>query len=538
MADFSRKTRELNRSTTLQSGYVPEQDPFALVSTLDGTRLRIPAHQIPKSSPYVNSNLYRYAASGNYTNILNTGGGVQVFLTRGSGSGPLAGPMFLRMQVYNPNGATAAYFEPAPLWIHNIQYFTPSGAPISTQDGQGLWHNITENTSGDVMYEWEKAIVTDPSFGAGDPILPLQTANIYIPLIGDPLSCGKFLTAAMSGDLQVLINFLPAASFQLSGPACNLTNLTIDTLQGQLSEGSLNTLISQYKMGKHDWFYPYERVMTVTQNWNAGSQYQVQLNGIAGDVTFVRFALYPSLLGTDLASPVPISSFQFLNNAGEPISGMQVIEADFNRFILQPKYFKGRSSRRTKKYAFVWSKNMEGAQSLIMDGAKYGSYPFTNKESLIINTASAGTNEVVTLTPSSAPASGTFQLAWTNPDMGTIVSAPIAYNATAATIQSTINNLLNFTGTCTVTGTMATSVVVTFTGGGYQNRPLNADGFCLYVINSMLGVTYTMGVSSVVTTAGVNGITSGSSYTLKIWAYTSSIAHQLTDGSMETQNSG
>jgi len=539
MADFSRKTRDLNRSTTLQSGYVPEMDPFAMVSTLDGSRLRIPATQIPRTSPYENSNLYRYAASGNYTNILNTGGGLQIFLTRSSGSGPLTGPLYLRLQVFNPNGSTPAYFLPAPFWLQNIQYFTPSGAPVAVQDGQGIFHNITEVTETDNMFELEKAIITNPSFGKGDPILPLQTANIYIPLIGNPLSCGKFLIAATQGDFQVLCNFFAASVFQLSGPACNLVNATIETPQAQLSDTSLSTLIREYKLGKHDWFFPYERVMTLTQNWNASSSYQVPLSGLAGDMTFVRFGLYPSLTGLDLAAPVPISSFQFQNNAGEPISGMQVIESDFNRFVMQPQYFEGKASRRTKKYAYVWSKNSTGAMELLLKGTKYGSYPFTNKESLIINTAPAGTNEVVTITPSSAPASGTFQLCWTNPEMSTVISAPIAFNATAATIQSTINNLLNFTGSCTVTGTMATSVVVTFNGGGYQNRPLNADGFCLSVItNSLIGVTYTVGVSSVVTTPGVNGITSGSSYVLKIWGYTTSVGHQLTDGSVESQNSG
>jgi hypothetical protein len=200
-------------------------------------------------------------------------------------------------------------------------------------------------------------------------------------------------------------------------------------------------------------------------------------------------------------------------------------------------YFEGRASRRIRKYSYVWTKNQKGAQELIQKGAKYGSYPFTNKESLWLVTNPAGTNEVVTLTPTVAPTAGTFQLQWTNPDEGTVVSAPIAFNATAATIQSTINNLLNFTGTCTVTGTMATSVVVTFTGGGYQSRNLNADGYCLSVISAMTAATSCL-VSSVVTTAGVEGITNGGTYTLKIWAYTTSIGHQLTDGSIESQNSG
>jgi len=116
----------------------------------------------------------------------------------------------------------------------------------------------------------------------------------------------------------------------------------------------------------------------------------------------------------------------------------------------------------------------------------------------------------------------------------------LAWNATAATVQTAINNLPNFTGTCTVTGTgIGTGFTVTFSGGGYQNRPLNSEGFTLTVgSNSLIGTTYTVGVNTTLNTAGVAGITSGNSYVLKIWAYTTSIGHQLIDGTVDSQNSG
>ncbi len=539
MSDFARKTRELSRSTTLYYGYVPDIDPYANVAVLSGQRMRIPRYQIPKSSPFENANLYRYQASGNYTALLGTGGPMQVMLTRGMGSGPLVpNGVILRLQVYNPSASVPCYFLPLPLWIQTIQYFTPSGAPIAPQDGQGLWENIVESYDSDDWHMLQKALGANNAYSAGDPILPLQTATFYIPLIGNPLSCGKVLLAALAGDLQVLVNFFPPSTFQLSGGTCNLVNATIDTLQAQLGEQSLSNCIATYKMAQHDWFFPYERVMTINQNWNASSLYALPLVGIAGDVTFIRFCMYNTLTGLDLCDPVPITSFSFLNNAGELISGMNVIEEQFNRLYMQKDYFKGRASRRTKKYAYVWSNKVTGAQDLIANGTKYGAYPFTNKETLNITTAPAGTNEVLTFTPSSAPVSGTFQIMWTNPDIGAMTTPAIAYNATAATIQAAINTLINFTGTCTVTGTMATAVVVTFTGAGYQNRPMAADGFTMSIVNAMIGTTYTMGVGAVITTAGVPGITSGNSYILKIFAYTSSVGHQLTNGGIDTQNSG
>jgi hypothetical protein len=334
MTDFARKTKELNRSTTINSAYVPEADPFIKVAALSGERLCIPASQLPKSSPYENANLYRYQASGNISGMLGTGGGVQVYLTRGSGSGPLIYPgLILRMQVTNTDAVNTAFTLPVPLWLQNIQYFSPAGAPIAVQDGQGLWNNIIENMSSDDYYENQKGIGSDNSYMSGDPIRPLETRNLYVPLIGNPLTPGKALIAGLSGDFQILLNFLAPSYWQLAGSNLTLSNLTIDTFQAQLSETSLSSLITQYKMMKHDFFFPYERVQTVTQTWNTSSTYQIPLTGIAGDVSFIRFGLYPTLSGLNLAAPVGISQFQFQNNAGEPISGMNYIEGEFNRYV-------------------------------------------------------------------------------------------------------------------------------------------------------------------------------------------------------------
>jgi len=541
MADFAVKARDNNKSTTFKPGFVPDIDPFVPVETLDNAKLRIPRYQLPEVSPNENSNNFRYNASGNITGILGTGGPVQVFLTRGSGSGPLSGPFAIRMQVYNPSSTTAAYFIPAPQWFQYIQYFTPSGAPLATQDGQGLWNNLIEQLDDDDWTNLAPGLMSNKAYGPGLPILPLSTKNIYIPVIGNPLSPGKFAVPATKGDFQVLLQFFNPSVFQISGPTCTLNTLSLETPQSQLSEVSLSRLVKEYEAFKHSWFFPYERAMTVTQNFTAATQYQVPLVGIAGDVTLMRIAMYPSLSGQDLGNPVPITSFQVLNNSGAQITGMQVIESEYNREWQQTKWFKGRANRRNQKVAYLWSKHEDGAIDLIMYGRKYGSYTFTNKESLVLITGPAGTNEQVLINASSAPTSGFFQLQWTNPDMGmTCVTQTLAYNATAATVQTALNTLPNFTGTCTVTGTnIGTGFTVTFSGGGYQNRSLNSEGFCLSVgTNSLIGTTYTVGVNTTLNTAGVSGITSGNSYILKIWAYTTSIGHQLPDGTVDSQNSG
>jgi len=91
-------------------------------------KLRTPRYQLLENSPYENYNLYRSTASRNISGTLGTGDQREQRC-----------PTFdLRMLVYNPSSTVPAYFIPAPQWLQYIQYFTPSGVPVATQDGQGV----------------------------------------------------------------------------------------------------------------------------------------------------------------------------------------------------------------------------------------------------------------------------------------------------------------------------------------------------------------------------------------------------------------
>ncbi len=68
-------------------------------------------------------------------------------------------------------------------------------------------------------------------------------------------------------------------------------------------------------------------------------------------------------------------------------------------------------------------------------------------------------NEVQTITPSAAPASGSYKL-----NFGGSATALIAWDANAAAIQAAIRAALPGLDLVTVSGTLATAVVVTFAG--------------------------------------------------------------------------
>ena len=538
MTDFARKARELSKPVVLGSAFVPGPDPYANVAVLTGERMRVPATQVPKTNPMENSNVWRYTASGNYTNILQgNGGSVQVFLTRNSGTGPVSGPIVLRALVQNPDGALDTVCIPFLQWISSIVWYNESGAQISSQDGGGLWNNLIENTKQEDWTTLQKVVGSNNSYDKGDPLIHSTTTYYYPPLIGNPLSPGKFFIPGNVGDCYAVITFAPSANWLISGPSLNLTELTLEVPMAQLPEETLSGLITEYKMAKHDWFYPYERIQTVTQTWTAGNTYQIQTSAIAGNVVFMRMGLYKTLIGQDIGKPARIAFFWMTADGGAPITTQNQQEDYWNRYMTQRECFDGTASRRIKKYAWVFPKKKDAAMELIREGVSYPGYAFTNKENMYVTMASAGTNEIVTITPSSAPTSGTYQIGFSNPDVGIMWTAPLAFNATASTIQSAINNLLNFGGVCTVAGTMATAITITYTGGGYETRPMAADGYQFSFLMGAIGTTYTPGVSVAVATPGVSGITSGGTYTLKMWFYTTSRGCQE-KGSVYSRNSG
>ena len=184
------------------------------------------------------------------------------------------------------------------------------------------------------------------------------------------------------------------------------------------------------------------------------------------------------------------------------------------------------------------------ASDAIEAGVKFGFYPFTTNETLSINTAPAGTTEVLYLQVchgGQTPASGSYKLMFTTLS-GSAVTGPIAYNASAATIQAVI-----------MTYPLSREVVVTGTalnsGMGsrshmedpIQTTPcMQTDSYSTVVetaVYDSAGTPLPYPIDTVVATPGVYGMTGGNSYTIDLYAFTSSILSVLPNGNMKTYNS-
>lgn len=99
------------------------------------------------------------------------------------------------------------------------------------------------------------------------------------------------------------------------------------------------------------------------------------------------------------------------------------------------------------------------------------------KGTLLGKTAAAGVDEVQTITITGTPTGGSLTISFTNPYTGVVeTTAAIAYNATAAAVQSALLALDAFESgdvVCSGGAWPGTAVVVTF-GGRYADRPVSA----------------------------------------------------------------
>lgn len=539
MSDFLAKTEESIAGFTFAPNSTGPIDPITPAQLLNGKTINIQQRQLPVKTTLANNNLWRYNASGQYTNILTNGGQAQVKLDRGSGTGKCNGIPYLRLHVVNSDPAVDAQIVPAPLLIQTVQCLTPDGTPIQNHDGSGLWYSLIETVDSDA---WKNlSVVTDSSvtYESGVPIEHASTTILLIPLVGNLLAMDFFLPS-VDGDMLWNFYFWPATTTLLSGPNLTVSFMSLDVPMEQLDPAQLAAQKKYRKSYDITYIIPYERIQRLQQTWTASNVYSIPLNGIKGDVAVGRHYLRNSLVGRDLFTENRIASFQYQNSSGNPISGAQFIDDIYNRQVQQMEWCLGTASAHHYKYIYVWASSKQGFLSMLLNGVKYGAYPFSTNEQLVVTMDTAGTNEEVTITATNAGtiAGGEMSIAWSTPDGSTQYCVPFGYGASTAQIKAAIENMTNFRGTVNVTGSAQTAYVIEFTGH-YGNRPLYDQGYCMQVMSCSFNTGGSIQAAMAkVTTPGVRGITSGSNMIMDMVYYTTSYVKQLTDGSLLVGHSG
>jgi hypothetical protein len=528
MSDFYRKMVHHAAATSLMPAETGPSHPYQPVQTLAGTYVNLPKHQIPLRNPYRGWNLWRYTASGQYSEALRNGSKVNIKLDRRSGSGHIK-EVFLRIVVANEDTTDSARYIPAPLWLKDIEFKTPSGELIHNFDGTQQWFMIVNNYDLDSWESVRKELRSSRDYLIGEEFYPSTTQTVTIPLYGTFLSVADFFQPAIDGDLQCNVLFQPDSVIRLStdnNVKLKIVELSLDCEMEQLRPEDLALQMSQFASERFDAMIPYVRKQEWHQTLSANSTYTLDLSSIKGDVVALWFYLRKqNPVGEQLFHFTPIASFQYKNSEGAPITGQQVVTDDFLRHQRCIKQFLGRFFADRHVYPFIFSESDRAFLSLINIGLKTGAYPFTTNEKLVFTTAPAGVNEVITVTPGAAADDGTFQILFTTPT-GSAITPPLAFDATADEIETAIQNLDLFQGKVSVSGAFNTTGDKTITyGGGYSNRPMQRRGYNLVpIFNNMVDSSGALvPVRTTVTTHGKWGMDSGDTYQIEVVAFTTAL---------------
>jgi hypothetical protein len=248
---------------------------------------------------------------------------------------------------------------------------------------------------------------------------------------------------------------------------------------------------------------PYVVVLSRNSNWNPPSILPL-VGDIwpAGSTTYTNFYDSTGAILATVNGTVSTNSIDY-SIAHAALDGVPA-GASFEMFVVTPDTLPhmirfGKVFRREARFPNAPANN-PAAQALSFADTLQRT-AFGSKWVPIIGTtvlsASVGTNDVQTVAVGAATA-GTFTLTWNNQ-----TTQPIAYNATAAAVQSALTALLNIgSGNVTVTGT-APTWTVTFTGtlGAAPQNVMTINGAALTggtpsVTHTTTGSTTTYGAGA------------------------------------------
>lgn len=552
--DFYGKTATIIPEVSIVPSDTGAAHPVTAISMLSGATLTVPSYQVPVKNPYRLVNMWRYQASGQYDNVLSTGGQVQIPIIRGSGSGHVE-KVWLRIQVRNQT-ASSIQMQPVPLWLQSLTFQTPSGATISTIQGTQLYGNIASVYMMEEWFEVSKACGMNIEYESGDPVEANDTVTYYVPLIGNFLEAGSFFLPATSGDLQCYCNFWPDNNIRNTGTGpLTVVQISLDVKMEMLAPPLLDKTKQLFKGQRFDYLIPYYKWQSFNQQLTVGQTAQLQLSSIKGDVCFIDFVIRPSYVKDDLTNFQIIDSYQYQNQEGIGISGQQFIDDVFSRKILYPMQNDGTLTRHRRWYRHVFANNDHAPKNMLNYGLKLGAYPFDNHNTLnIITPALAGINErwsLVTNVFGTNPHGGNVMFTWQTPDGLSSSSIEVPYTDLdtngSPLAKAAIEGMTAFTGTVNITGRISLNTLLIEFTGNYGNRALADEGYVLQVNSALFATIPTIGgapgnqmaipLYAVVNTQGRNGIVNGATYLIDVYATTSGYCSLLPDGSMKTYNS-
>lgn len=545
-----------------------ESDVYKNVEFYNGSVHCINTKQLPLTNPYRTNNVWRWNAQAFIPTILQAGGQVTFKIDRGSGSGHTK-DLRLRIQWTNSSSFRVSYV-PLPLMIQLLQFTTPSGKIIQQFTGSDIWLACADNETDIGWNALADCIQASDAYGIGDVISPGESGFWYLTIPGNMLECSNFPTYLVDGDMLIYVTFFSNQFTNIfyNMGAGNFGDLTVQALSldagmvNQPQEELSGRMVSLSRGNPLTFVVPYIRTQQWVMTLNATSTYSLPLTGIKGDVVYAHVWIRGATLqGDEWLNSNQIASFQWQNAAGQGISGQQFIEDIYNRRVQYPKWSPGQLPADydfiNYIYTTVFAEPDHAIISLLNNGYKAGCWPFTTNENFVFNTPGAGVNEQVLVTVTNNPAtSGSFYIEFDADGQGSTFSENLGYNATLYDIQTAIQAMNTFQGSVDVfdstgsgnknsktfqpltqTGNLA-SFYITYTGR-YANKPMASRDFMFQVINNDVAnaTPVQLGMVTSVDIFGQYGITSGATYTINCYAWTTALVTLGTNGQLDVINS-
>lgn len=554
--DFGKYARDNAPVVTLRA---PEQvDNLVPVPNELGQMLMVDSKQLPIVNPNdANYQILRYNSSGNISAGLQSSTKIPIQVLRKQGTGKTTGRVFLRFLLQNNNALNnPVYVLPSPFWIKTLEWKNAGNQTISTWRGEDIWHANMKTKDSDEWEAYAPMIFSNGNYEASNMGIPKGgTVETFIELTGNPYSIGEILTSHLRADNGCIITTADPTTWVLLGPpntgpngtgagtAADLTlvECTLDFEQENADPKKLAREESYADQVPKTIFYPYPVVNEFTATLNANSQYTWQLSSFRGDVVAMDMYFKVATTADSLIKYQRMKDFSMTNSDNRKITGSNLITDAFNQNVQNKEWWLGKwmGTPSNALYTWVFGKLASTGVAHLKLGAKNGSFGMNGRQNIIFDTPPAGTNEVWTGSNSAAATTGGARFKWVTPDGDVGYSQVFTWNASTAALKQILEATPHFEGTVTFSaGFNAASFTITF-GGLYANTPMMNSGYHLEVVDLNLLATATPVVTQfAVTTFGVDGMTSGNSFTVCFVAWVTGLIQVSKEGDLIVMNTG
>lgn len=431
----------------------------------------------------------------------------------------------LQAGIQETGGSSAVNLAPMALWFDNLRCVDQNGAgtTIFNRTGEQMLVDIASNLekgkedvtlarmnlgTGREAY-WERPIDSHPA-GA--------TRYYSIPLYGI-WNHGGLVTKNMENWLFE-ISGRPSIIVEGSGTiSCVEIKILFETEKLSEQDSIYHSKLSMDSAFSYNFLEPVQMELS-NQTLTASTKYQTSLSTLNGKCAFLAVLLRTSLSNTDngyynwltLGQPdQPATCDVSLNNTGLLGSGAPV---DISYLRSQyPDHFNNGFFNYKHALVIPFCESIRKAYAGVVDGyLNFDGQDFK----LEITPSAAGTAPVVTSDVSSAGGDGFGVVSFQG-----YQTEPIAYDATASTVQTAVNRLPSIRNFCGQRATVASSGV--FLTADRTLTLSNARQLVPYGHFKVEALSQNAGVNiattSTLTTAGQAGWTTGSSYYVTILAY-------------------